>query len=382
MQKVTRDDTYYLEDGSCILQVEDVLFNVHRTILSKDSSLFSSMFSLPQTGEIIEGRSDAHPIILHGDTVSEFKSFLWLVIQFSIPHELMAIHSPKGDLDRLMAIARVSFKYHFKSLETWALDAINDHVISKESPMLVFAGIGNFPGPAVTTFNSSATFSAHRNQVSKLVRLAQLCGHEKLLNTMITLLRRLMSGSIQYAHLAMTLADELDIRALRGIAYLEVMHKAVVVAKSAPGSGSDRIYGESEDNETEIVDAEGRLIVTREQQLRLLTGYYRLTREWEKIRLMPIMFEHAGTCGATWHQHGCPQSWTDFWKEKTKCDSVMNLGLADLLGRLRAMSKEFDRWGSANYMHHECRVTARRAIQDKIRSIEETLPNYFMDDET
>jgi len=50
---------------------------VHRTILSKDSSSFSIMFTLPQGNLEAEGRSDDRPIILTGDKVSEFRHFLW-----------------------------------------------------------------------------------------------------------------------------------------------------------------------------------------------------------------------------------------------------------------------------------------------------------------
>lgn len=91
---VVRDDTYYLEDGSCILLVESTLFNVrssrnrynsllisvqvHRSLLSKDSSIFGSMFELPQ-GEHVDGSSDDHPIHLDGETVTEFKNFLWIL---------------------------------------------------------------------------------------------------------------------------------------------------------------------------------------------------------------------------------------------------------------------------------------------------------------
>jgi len=217
----------------------------------------------------------------------------------------------------------------------------------------------------------------------------------------------MMSVSIQYAHLAMTLSDELDLRTLRGVAYLEVMQKAVVVVRDdlpvvrrgvrrgrkvvnedvdidsdggEEGLGEDDA-GEEEDEreeeEEEIIDSEGRLIITRPQQLRLLTGYYRLTTSWETHRTTPIHFDHAPSCGATWHQHGCTQSWLDFWKEKSKGDSVLGLGLADLLGRLKVMGKEFDRWGSATYMHHDCRMMARRGIQERIKSVEEGLADYF-----
>lgn len=55
----------------------------------------------------------------------------------------------------------------------------------------------------------------------------------------------------------------------------------------------------------------------------------------------------------------------------------MGLGLADVLGRLRTVQKEYERWGSATYMHHDCRMVAKRAIGDVVREVEEALPDYF-----
>ena len=55
----------------------------------------------------------------------------------------------------------------------------------------------------------------------------------------------------------------------------------------------------------------------------------------------------------------------------------MNLGLADVLGRLRLVQKDLDRWGSATYMHHDCRINAKKAIGDMIKRVEESLPDYF-----
>lgn len=209
--------------------------------------------------------------------------------------------------------------------------------------------------------------------VSRLMRLGQLCGHEKLLSTMTGVLKQLMGFSIQYAHLAMMLADELDLRALRGIAYFEVMQKAnAIVAKSVP---------RDELGDSLLLDAEGRLIVSHEQKLRLLTGYYRLSTLWERLRSAPLPLEHSPACGATWHQHGCTQCWLEFWKEKTKSDSVLQHGMADVLSRLRAVAKEFSRWGSATYMHTDCRIVARKMIQDKIKAVEDSLADYFADEE-
>jgi len=308
------------------------------------------------------------------------------------PPDLRIVNSPGADLTQLIDIARISNKYCFKSLETWALDAIQEYVTRKPSP--IFTSI---PPPTSLPFapdtpsssspSSPVIESTAQPQLTRLLRLAQLCNHERLLNTMIGLLRQLMGSSLQYAYLAMTLADELDLRALRGAAYLEVMQKAVVVRRGdADGPGrttqsesTSTTTGPTGDTEGEI-DEKGRLIVNPAQQLRLLSGYYRLTGTWERLRTSPPHFDHAPSCGATWHQHGCTQSWLEFWKDKTRSDGVMALGLADVLGRLRQVQKDYDRWGSATYMHHDCRMAARRSIQEVIKTVEEALPDYFSEE--
>ncbi|KAJ7078682.1 hypothetical protein C8R44DRAFT_836688 [Mycena epipterygia] len=395
--RFSHDDTYYLEDGSCIILVQNTLFNVHRTILSKDNSSFSTMFTLPQGDHESEGRSDDNPIVLTGDTVSEFRHFLWAL--YALPPELRVIHSSDADLTQLMDIARIANKYSFKTLETWSLDAIQEYVNRKPSPILT-----SIPPPNSYTFSpNSPSSSAYTPggsrpiestaQLTRLIRLAQMCNHEKLLSTMILLLRQLMSSSLQYAYLAMTLADELDLRALRGAAYLEVMQKAVVVKrakvdpikpKPAPIAGPSTGPGPAPidaDDATETiegdVDEEGRLVVNRAQQLRLLSGYYRLTGTWERLRTTPPHFDHAPSCGATWHQHGCTQSWLEFWKDKSRSDAVLALGLADVLGRLKQVQRDYDRWGSATYMHHDCRMAAKRSITEAIKTVEDALPDYF-----
>jgi len=384
-----RDETYYMEDGSCVLLVGDTLFNVHRSILSKDSSSFSTLFTLPQGNNQVEGRSDESPIVLTGETPEEFRHFLWAL--YALPPELRVVTSREANLGLLIDIARVSNKYSFKSLETWALDAIQDYVNRKPSPILsampppqsyTFSGLDHVAA-ASTPLSQAET----ADQLTRLIRLAQLCHHDRLLGTMIGLLRQLMSSSVQYAYLAMTLADELDLRALRGAAYLEVMQKAVVVKKlkvdvlkpmlGLPQGSDNNVGPQATQGEAGTLDSSGRLAITREQQLRLLAGYYRLTSTWDKLRVTPIHFEHSHSCGATWHQQGCTQSWLEFWKEKTRSENVMNLGLADVIGRLKLVQKDYDRWGSATYMHHDCRNNAKKAIGDMIRRVEEALPDYF-----
>jgi hypothetical protein len=58
-------------------------------------------------------------------------------------------------------------------------------------------------------------------------------------------------------------------------------------------------------------------------------------------------------------------------------EEVLGLPPSDVLGRLKAVMKEFDRWGSATYMHHDCRLNARRGISEKVKAVEDGLGDFF-----
>ncbi|TFK70965.1 hypothetical protein BDN72DRAFT_765735 [Pluteus cervinus] len=382
-----RDEDYYFEDGSCVLLVQDTLFNVHRSILSRDSSSFGTMFSLPHGDKEAEGKSDTNPVVLVGDTVEEFKHFLWAL--YALPPELRLVTSSNAELTRLIDITCIANKYSFRTIEMWALDAIQEYVNQKPCPILGPLVVEASSGDVIPFPRESTTQTLQNTaQLTQLIRLAQLCHHDKLLNTLIALLKQLMGTSIHYAYLAMTIADEYDLRSLKGIAYLEVMQKSSIVSPfqtdpfPAPvfDNGSTGAAGNAVNTKLSKDTKEGRLTLSSSQRLRLLSGHYRLTIAWERLRVTPPQFAHTLSCGATWHQHGCTQSWLEFWKEKTKSDVVLSLGPADVLGRLKQLTKDFDRWGSATYMHHDCRVAARKSIQEAAKAIEDTLPDYFSDE--
>ncbi|KAG6872425.1 hypothetical protein C0995_009822 [Termitomyces sp. Mi166 len=295
------------------------------------------------------------------------------------------------NLALLIDIVRVSHGYDFKDLETWALNTIHEYVDCKPSPILAAV-----PHTHSYTFSSDGVAS-HRtmsnatiqctDEFTRLVRLAQLCNRQ-LTTIIINYLKHLMSTSVQYAYFDMTLVDERNIRTLGSVAYLEVIQKATVVKRTKADIELKAmttqlsstlvdtipfILGLPVTTPTEdTVDEEGHLVISRAQQLRL-----RLTGTWERLRMTPHAFDHAPSCGTTWHQHGCTQSWVEFWKEKTRIETVLALGLADVVGRLKQIHKEYERRGSARYMHHDCRNAAHKAILEMIRKIEDGLPDFF-----
>jgi hypothetical protein len=250
----------------------------------------------------------------------------------------MVVHTESADLTKLIDIARIAHKYTYKSTESWCLDAIHTFLKRKPTSSSPFSftslrnsssSIASSSSSSSGSGSSSVGFSGSISQLSGLIRLAVMCEHATLLGTMVSTLRDLMGTSIQFAYLGVRLADELDIRELRGIAYMEIMHKPTVMQRS--GSTEDDAMQLSEGD----TDEEGRLVISTAQQLRLLSGYYRLTRTWETLRTQAVPFEHSPACTAQYHMHACAQSWVDFWKEKTKADTVLSLGLADVTGKLR-----------------------------------------------
>ncbi|KAG8861126.1 hypothetical protein FRC20_011511 [Serendipita sp. 405] len=67
--------TYYFATGDLVLQVDDVLFKVHRYLLTQSSSVFRDMLEIPQ-GE--QNQVEQQPILLTGDSVEGWSTFFEL----------------------------------------------------------------------------------------------------------------------------------------------------------------------------------------------------------------------------------------------------------------------------------------------------------------
>ncbi|KAJ8503540.1 hypothetical protein ONZ45_g10776 [Pleurotus djamor] len=77
-----RHNAFYYLDFSTF-KVEDELFRIPTYYLKAKSEVFNQMFLLPSDGEgsIVEGQSDASPIVLEGVNKSDFQSFLAVILQ-------------------------------------------------------------------------------------------------------------------------------------------------------------------------------------------------------------------------------------------------------------------------------------------------------------
>jgi hypothetical protein len=164
------------------------------------------------------------------------------------PHEVSQLHTSATnvEVDRLLDVVQICHKYELLSLAMWALDVCHSVVSSPSQASLPLSNL-------------------ERNTIARMFRLASLCEHVDLLSTISKLLRRRMrnsSGAVSpdWIVLAMTLSDELDLPAMKGSAYMEMLQLG-------------------QDNWSEI---------SPEQKFRLYAGYYQLTQQWE-VRALDIL---------------------------------------------------------------------------------------------
>ncbi|KAF7368820.1 BTB domain-containing protein [Mycena venus] len=123
---VVKDEQYYRSDGDCIIQVENVLFKIHRYHLSGDSPILENMFSLPSGNLPSEGQDDDNPIVLSGDTLAQFRAFLYF--SYSVFGKEQVPHMSFNDLERLVDVIQFAHKYLMEHSLLFALESM-EHIL-------------------------------------------------------------------------------------------------------------------------------------------------------------------------------------------------------------------------------------------------------------
>ncbi|KAK7006459.1 hypothetical protein R3P38DRAFT_2555849, partial [Favolaschia claudopus] len=123
----------YSDDGDLIIRAGNTLFEanyaqVHKFLLSRDSSMFEDMFAVPETSIAVDGLTDETPLFV-ADSAEAFEALLWILYALPPelrPYQLCVPHAV--DLDRILLVAEITNKYHFVSLETWSIKIIESIV--------------------------------------------------------------------------------------------------------------------------------------------------------------------------------------------------------------------------------------------------------------
>ncbi|PCH40289.1 hypothetical protein WOLCODRAFT_136764 [Wolfiporia cocos MD-104 SS10] len=352
----SRDPVYYISDGNTVLMVDNTLFKVHRSILMKDKSAFETMFQLTAETEsarsdcsmtVPEGESDDNPIRLQGDTAEEFRSLLWAL--YALPHELMLATTAEANSTQLVNLARMAHKYQFRSIETWVLGALH----------IFYSRAGAFdavaPAPPMLP-HSNASYEAP--SLVQLTELAALCERPELLDLMIARWKKQIGEGKDLA-LAISIGERLNLRPILGLAYHAMMLKGRAFWDTEPA-------------------------LTREHRVRLISGYYNLTKMWEALPAQPPPLSHNQRCTG---QQRCTRAFGQLWKAVLEQAPQVIPGMQkeDVLTKFMLVESvmkaiiESQPQASVDHLPH-CKESALAVTTMKAREFKETLADYFSDE--
>lgn len=248
--------------------------------------------------------------------------------------------TPQANALQLFHLARITHKYQFRSVETWALNA------------LTASYTRTLPAPDDAPAGPSLV---------QLTELAALCEQRDLLDAAVARWKRLLRDGRDVA-LALGVAERLRIPGLLGPAYYAMLLK-----------GRDAWEADA--------------LLTRAQRVRLLSGHYALGRLWERLPNEAPAMTHSTRCtgGGTVR---CNQTWGAMWKLVLDLGRQMPVSLqyVDVVGKMMLaestvkalVSGEIPTQGLLDEMPH-CRQNALVVTSAKVKEIQDGLAAYFVD---
>jgi hypothetical protein len=252
----------------------------------------------------------------------------------------MVALTPKANSLQLFHLSRITHKYQFRSIETWALNALTT-CYTRPIPAHSF---DEADGPSL----------------QQITELAALCEQRELLDAAIARWKRLLGEGKDIA-LALGVSERLNLRGLLGLSYYSMLLKGRDNWESDP-------------------------LLTRSQHVRLLSGHYALGRLWERLPNEPPMLAHSTRCtgGSTVR---CNQAWGALWKSILDMGKqVLPLQYADVVGKMMLaesvikalVEREIPTQGLLDGMPW-CKDNALVVTSAKVREIQDCLADYFSD---
>lgn len=264
------------------------------------------------------------------------------------PNELMAALGSDPNCRQLVLLARLSHKYQFRSIESWVLDVL--HKYWSKNPAIFDA----LPASAV------GNQTADQPSLAQVTELAALCERNDIL-TMTEVRWKRHIGEGKDLVLAISLGERCGMKVMLGLAYYNLMLKG-------------RSYWENEST------------LSREQRIRLLSGYYSLGKLWDALPGQPPALNHTARCTS---QQRCNKAWGQAWKDALGTASTMFPALPreDVLARIMLtesfikalVESTISSQGFLDGIPH-CRESALIATTMRMREIKESLADYFSDE--
>ncbi|RDB14912.1 hypothetical protein Hypma_016394 [Hypsizygus marmoreus] len=334
-----QDPVYYKNDGDCVILVKNTLFKIHRFLLTRDSTVFADMFSLPGNESSPQGTADSTPILLHDDP-EDFRYLCWAL--YALPTELSAQSTAGGaNVSKLIRLAKLVNKYQFASFEKWAIGIVTQQCVEHKY---------------LTT--------CHHSQFSSLLGLASLCNHEPLRQAVQdTWLVRLQNTATPYAS-ALNAATEYGHRDFQGMVYyilLQTLDKAE--ATPIPKTSA-------------LVNPAPKLSAAYNQILR--TGYWSLSKYWERCcKGPPVTLPRSKKCVKDDHTN-CLAGWEHVWRATIR-NNKLDSKRVDVLESLDRLQKSFpkSRLIHSNIMP-ECAELAVQVVPSLQEELRRTMADHFL----
>lgn len=240
---------------------------------------------------------------------------------------------------KLFNLARITHKYEFRAIESWALDKLKTIYMRP-----VHSNTDDTEGPNLV----------------QLTELASLCEQRDLLEAATIRWKRLITSGKDVA-LAIGMAERLNLRSLLGLAY----HAMLLQGR-------------------EVWDADQQL--TRTHRIRLLSGHYALGRLCERLPNEPPILQHHPRCTGS-AQVRCNQAWAGLWRSTLDMGKHgLLLQYPDVIGKMTLaecnlkafIEREIQVHGLLDAMPW-CKENALLATAGKLKEIQESLADYFTD---
>lgn len=262
------------------------------------------------------------------------------------PQEIMTAMA-EGDLAQLSNVVRMAHKYHYITTEAWALGAL------------------------LGRFSSQPASSILTSTLVRITEVAVLCEDKPLLDA-VRLRWKGLIGRRKDLAVAINVMGRLGIRDLEGLAYYGMLFEGKERWDSDPG-------------------------LTRDQRIRLLSGYYNLAKASEALTRNPPEFVHHSECLDT---EDCNEDWRGFWKGVAGLDSGVENGpmafsqivvhdKMDLMGRLMMAvswmtafcdeTVESENFPDVAFSWSRCIVPALQGAIRMSKETQENLMGFFED---
>jgi hypothetical protein len=341
---------------------------LHWFQLIKDQSAFEGMFSCPTVASPkgVEGESDDNPIRLQGDSVAEMRALIGYLYSLCVslrsvdglylyyfvcrPHEIQkALTDDDAFLGRCR-LARIAHKYHFDSIEKWALDTIKSFWMSCDETSI----------PLLT----------------ETTNLASLC-HDADLVGIVTdsWIHIVDAGTVSDIGLAIQIAEQHSLARVKGRAYYAMM-----------------ILGR------DVWERDG--LLTAPQRMKLLSGFYDFVQIWNRFEKQdPPKITHSACTSTTQASQPSPPSpsvarcksgWVHLWgmisTDPVVRDVLLSRSPADVIGNLslvaralKHLHREMSESTTGRKMAAGCLKSASDMIKGLSEALTRDLPDMFVD---